>query len=242
MKKIFWGAFVFLALFSSDIVFSEEGHIYLLGYPRSGNHWVSFCLHDLLSSVDTFKTEAGDYKISRGHNPVRLNLGTVDQKKNYLILVLRNYRECMMRHHSNKDSRMLEFMRFEDSFFRQTRELFEVRRNNYAITLKCYDQWNPDTRFVVYYEDLMLEPEKTLKGLMKFLGQDESLVDAFMENFEEKQNISYDKYLDPQSRFSNIFHHTSLMSEEVVFQSDEFMKSHYPEYWEKYLSRFEYKK
>ncbi len=242
MKKIFWFIFSVLFFFCIDTAFSVEGKIHLMGYPRSGNHWVRFCLENLLSSADALNQEPRRYTYW-GHNPSRLQLDRADQEKDYLIVIVRNYRECMMRHHNNRDDRMLDFLNFEDSYFKQlgqAEQLFESRKSGYILTLKCYEKWNPATRFLVYYEDLINDPETTLKSLMRFLGQDEALVDDFMADFEAKRDESYDRYRNPQSRYSNLLYHTSLMAEEVILGCDEFMRTKYPDYWEKYLSRFAY--
>ena len=239
MKKIFWFIFSIFFFFCIDTAFSVEGKIHLMGYPRSGNHWIRFCLENLLSSADALNQESSRYTYW-GHNPRRLRLYRADQEKDYLIVIVRNYRECMMRHHNNRDDRMLDFMRFEDSNLNRMEQLFEANRNGYILTLKCYEAWNPKNRFMVYYEDLINDPETNLKSLMRFLGQDEALVDAFMIDFEAKRDESYKRYINPQSRYSNLIYHTSLMREENILECDEFMRTKYPDYWEKYLSRFAY--
>ena len=263
MKKYFPFTFITLLLaicfISSVFGDTENANVYVLGYPRSGTHWIRLCLKKLLSDAAQNKNsstppsanffdylgleyQAGDHHIYFGHNPVRLGLDKVDQTKNYLILIIRNYRECIMRHHADKDYQVLTYLRLEDDVFSFMDINPLTPSPNYIANVKYYDEWNPKNRFLIYYEDLILEPEKTLKGLMKFLDQDETLVDTFMAHYKEMQNISYSKYKNTQSYLGGINHHTSLMSKEIIFQCDEFVKNRYPQYWDKYLSRFEWQK
>lgn len=123
-----------MGFFSISSAFGDNTNVYVLGYPRSGTHWIRCCLKKILSDVDKnrvalpsdnffdylgLKYQAGQHLIHFGHSPIVLGLDEVDQTQNYLIVIVRNYRECIMRHHGNQDYKVLEYLRMEQTIFAQ---------------------------------------------------------------------------------------------------------------------------
>ncbi len=239
-KQMIW----FLSLvFSGAMLFSSSGNIYLLGYPRSGNHWFGFCVEAILNAPNAQGYVNPESKLQPwGHRPLTMQLDKVDKSQNYLIVILRNYRECMMRQLDNDEEKVTEALEQEYIFFLNPVLVRNVMEPiSYPYVLKWYDEWDASKRFLVYYEDLMNDPETVLKEIIRFLGKDEFLVDRFMAKFEELKAFSYRSYCNPQSRTVGLNYHTSLMTPENIVFCDNFMKSHYPDYWYKYLSQYESK-
>lgn len=217
------------------------GAICPLGYPRSGNNWLNFCLHKMLSSPDKRGVIRPNPNLKFfAHNPYETGIDKLEKSQNYLIVILRNYRESMMRNNMNLENLVKNQLIFENKVFLGQEPEFEKRIYSYPAVLKCYDEWDPSKRLLIYYEDLMEYPEATLKAVIRFLGKDEALVDNFMKNYLLYRKESLENYADTQSISKGLLYHTSLMSQEAISHFDNFMKTNYPDYWEKYLSRYEY--
>lgn len=240
-KQIFWLLnFCFLGAFGFS--WAESSNVYILSYPRSGNQWLNLCLDAILSAPDTSgRVEvAPNLKLLNNYYSVT-NLDQVDKSRNFLVVIVRNYRECMMRQCRNNEMKVaaqldIEYNSFCKQIFSSEGQLSPI---NYSRILKWYDEWNPDKRFLIYYEDLMNRPEEILTGLIAFLGKDTYKVSRFMAEYEGLKAYSLKAYLNPQSIHFGVDFHASLMSAEKIAFCDNFMKTKYPDYWEKYLSRYQ---
>jgi hypothetical protein len=113
MKKIIYiTCIVLLTLISLPfLLFSENPEILLLSTPRSGTHLSLYCLCNLLEKRSifhrgprqgyVFKEKFSNFNdfIYGAHNPKDLWIKKDGYKKDILIVVLRNYRECFIRTH-----------------------------------------------------------------------------------------------------------------------------------------------
>jgi len=161
---------------------------YLLSYPRSGNHWVRFII-EWLSGMPTLGS--GDdlpiHKILEKEGGSHLNhvngkkefvvekahfSGKVNDRDKGLILLLRNPKECIIRH---------------------TQKLHKKDIDWYMDLLSLYDSW-PSKKMVIYYEDLINSPELTLQNLTTFLNIEEGRVNKFLDNYETLFNASIGVY------------------------------------------------
>ena len=108
--------------------------ISLLSYPRSGSNWLSYCIEQL-SGILTFgnymdtKEKLNSKKClianTRGHDYIESNnttysfpsIKTFNKEKDGLILLIRNYKECITRHMEHGDSDYLDLIVFKMLFF-----------------------------------------------------------------------------------------------------------------------------
>ena len=227
----------------------DSSHTFLLSYPRSGNTWIRFCLEYLTKRPSlTFKEKEGDVEVFSLPLGLRFDLGVdlkkkciwkvhtgdtmdlickVTPKRDKLILVLRDHKECIIRELRDLPTVMRSLQNSNCSYFQN---------------LKIYDRWNPENRLLVYYEDFVKNPEEVLKQLLQFLKEDPVLLAEFMEQYEtwrERSLVFYKTYVGPtESEGIDLHHHANQLSLSELAAIDEFVKTHYPHLWTTYLSHY----
>ncbi len=161
-----------------------------MSFPRSGNHWVRFIL-EFFSGVPTQGIEANPWDIPMHRNLFRslLNpLGHVQGggeflfykshgwlknearllKSHFVILLIRDYHECI----------------------RIGRNLPKGPMREYLDVLLVYERVKA-RKMHVYYEDLLLSPEKTIASILAACGIDNPpLLEYFMRHYPRMQFLS----------------------------------------------------
>jgi len=238
--------------------------VFFLGHPRSGNHWMTYILVQLLDrpcvshpSVEPFfwmsedkkKAEYLDDPLSRpvilhAHNPFDAGMHLVDFRDDWLIFILRDFKETLMSDNHDHEANVILRLEHERRFLNM-QDPYRHRVNSYVNDLRCYDQWNPEKRLIVYYEDLIASPNEVLTQLASVFGLSQERLDSFLENFEVHQSKCFNrsfikkrKLLENQGVF-DLKRHTKKMSPRGVRIVDEFFKRQCPDYWDRYLYRYE---
>ena len=198
---------------------------YLVSYPRSGANWLRYCLEAtvqlptlgvdpldpktpldgaieealnlMLGSTLGFECEGSDILLQHSHRWRTAEEG-VD-----IVMIVRNYKECILRDFRGTASR--------DDLVK------EIARRN-SLDILCHeggvgapqDGWGwgdllrrytayTGRKHIVYYEDLKLDPENTLRGLLEFLNAGElspapididKKLNEFMPNIEHHNTVS----------------------------------------------------
>ncbi len=90
------------------------------------------------------------------------------------IFLVRNYRDIFVRRTYEKvgDKDFLEKTYFEEGY------------DQYMSIIRAYDDWDHDKRHLVYFEDLMDNPEIEIPKIFKFLDIDNKDSNEFMSNYE----------------------------------------------------------
>ena len=171
--------------------------IYMLGYPRSGNNWVSYCLEELASiktigcspdySCPCIRTRhRDDLIVARSHGHRQHELDRIAAGSRGLILLLRNYKECIVRHAASKTL---------DAAKQQMQDAAPVSDNtDYIHLVGFYDEYD-GAKLVIYYEDLISDPRTELERLLRFVGSFEDVkLDKFIANRKKHQARSIKNY------------------------------------------------
>lgn len=256
-KFLFFIAFPFLLI---SFLFSKDHEILFLSTPHSGTHWGLYCLCNLLEKqvifnrgpvqVDIFKNRFIDHKngfIYAAHNPKDLWIKKDGDKEDILILILRNYKECLVRIYKTAPS-VINQIKAEANFkwLDKYKNLALIQaHDHYFNNLRCYDVWNPSKRFLIYYEDLLENPEKVLYDLTVFFNLEEKTLDKFLQNlnFHIKTSLGIfnakKKLGGSQSKGKDILYHSKKIGRKNCILIDSQVKSLFPNYFEKYLKRYE---
>ena len=222
---------------------------YLLSFPRSGNTWLRYCLEVLTKRPTLEKMEEVilDYNRPLGFSFPEVGtdfekspiwkMHTIDWFNNKfqsyhpdqetLIFVLRNPKEVISRQCGTINVKMLK----DKNHFQQ----------HYFINLEIFHHWNPDKRHLIYYEDLMENPQETLRELLLFLNEDPSAVDEFMQHYKEHKAKSlkiYQSFSTSVTKGNSMTHHSKKIHHTERIAIDSFIKATYPELWNNYLSRY----
>lgn len=152
----------------------ETNFNYLLSYPSSGNHWVRFIIEwfsgrPTIGCMEAAGKDTPICKNSIDGNPlshVDINLypiafkshepeKIIDNGKNKLITLVRNYKECIA---SRSDKESLK-----------SNGLNVKEIDRYIKIITTHQNFRHD-KLLIYYEDLIDKPKKTISDLTKFLN------------------------------------------------------------------------
>lgn len=239
-----------------------ESEILCLSFPRSGTHWSLYCLSFLLeknvivdrgmAEVRPFKGKLGTLNngnIYAAHNAKDLWIQKDHNHKDVLVLVLRNYREAMLRDAAEnvKDvvSRICSWKAFNylDNF---PNACFIQARNSLINNIRCYDKWDPDKRILIHLEDLIDDPRKELSKVLKFFDKEHraDILENFLNNIDMHKDVClgiYGSQGGSKSKGEDHLYHTKKAGEAGARKIDKVMRESFPYYFEKYLKRYELK-
>lgn len=217
----------------------------LLSYPRCGNSWLRFCIEaiseqpsypdsEYIKSLRNIVEVKGNYILRKEHSlddPLNLDKVSVIDSPMYknlkLILLLRNYKECIIRQGND----------YNDAILGKHKGKY-----NYMGNIHQFDLWTKEKRLLIYYEDLLTHPEKELRKIVAFMGLDENKLNSFMEKYEYYRDSSIQAYhtlQDPSaSKGKDLLYHSRQRPKERMKEWDERIKESHPDMFEKYLKRY----
>ncbi len=153
-----------------------------------------------------------------------------DQNEDILIFVLRNYRECMMNRWYNRSGKPLQ-----DEFCIASLGNLDIDKR-YFDYLNLYDTWNPKTRFIFYYEDIISDPYSYFNSILDIMGEDKSNLDNYFSTLNDTKDQYFKRYKGTaRSRGKDPLFHSKKLSYEVCFEADKIIKNEYPELYDKYM-------
>lgn len=158
----------------------------LVSFPRSGTNWLRYFV-ETLTGLPTPGEErlfgGNEYCMDRCH----AGFATMS-RYDKVILVLRDYKECLIRHHG------LESIRSHRSIgdYLVSKDYAEPP-GWYWRNLATFDIHHGQ-KLLLYYEDLVREPESSLRNLANFLQLDQTALDEFLKNLEHHRKASIREY------------------------------------------------
>lgn len=215
----------------------------MLNYPISGSHWLAYCIYKLINAQFIGICPSGTYEgagtlgyIGKTHGQAPGWWESFNIETDALIVLVRNYKECMVR------QRKLTFEAMRE-------DCLGVQGTNvdYIAILQRYDEMPEDRRILIYYEDLMDNCDQELGCVMRFLGQWYgyflSSISTFCLNLEEHKENSRQIYnagvehTPCQTKGEPIFHSKKL-SQDDRLKIDSYLRVNFPEIFNKYLERY----
>jgi len=247
-----------LVLFAHPL-FSEE--MYVLTAPGSGKHWLCYCLCEMtgrelvvnrgINQYNSFKALQKGFdrgKIYAANNPKALWLLRENVNQDILITIVRNYREMFIRKYHETDDVILELIRQEQSNDFDSRKYgcYTSPYNHYFNNLRCFDKWNEENRYMVYYEDFMDQPQETLVKLAEFLREhiDPERVEPFISNIEQhaaKCLEIFSRKSETTKKPEGLLDYSLEIGSQDCVKIDTIVESLFSYYFTKYLSRYEWK-
>jgi hypothetical protein len=212
----------------------------LISYSRSGTNWIRYVIEYLTGKptpgAARLIRKGNDYVIDRAHR----GYAVINEYKK-VILIIRDYRECLLRH-------MPEEWRNSSS----VHDFLELRKAEqppfwYIRNIEAFDQFKGE-KACFYYEDMVRYPEKEIPRLVDFLQLPKDRLDDLLGNMERHQKKSILCYGSNKTSVTqgktdklnrHALTHTSL---EERKEFDLYYKKRYPDIYRKYLERYEVKK
>ena len=157
----------------------------------------------------------------------------INKEKNRIILILRNYKETSIRRCGDKPDCYSKYLKDQNCF------------NAIAKRIKFFESWPEESRYVIYYEDLMLSPRESMQEILDFLEEDNFRLDDYIKNLDQLKEYSlrsYDKQRPGNSgsysKGRDLLFHSKKMPRELLIRADELFRKKHPYIWNKYLSRY----
>lgn len=231
---------------TSDV---EEHFQFLLTYPRSGTHLMCGYVQALTNKpVDWFTY--GKKKFFREHRINEFNsqdivlykehwaynLNSMNKNGNKLLFLLRNYKESIPRSKTKAIHGTEDLL---NQFFGAHSAIERYMKN-----IKIYDEWDPDCRLLIYYEDLIVNPMEELTKVLQFLN--EPIPIYFTQEFLEEARLKSLELYEFQhqgtggshSKGEDLEYHSKKIPFEALEKIDLLITTQYSDFWEKYLKRY----
>ncbi len=171
------------------------------------------------------------------NNPYFLKLHLLESIKNLsgpLILIVRNYKECIPSH--------IQRIKKDPLTFSEIINRISTTESYYFRNLQIYDRYR-GKKILIYYEDLIKDPANTLKQISKFINKEPLNLMDFINNLPLHKNIVIE-YYQTIGKFESItrgdveLYFSSKLSKQQNVEIDKLVESKYPYITRKYLSRY----
>ncbi len=215
---------------------------FCMSMQRTGTNWTLASLEYLtgrkvqenLMRIPSTKFNIFKAPMYVSHYPAEIAL--VCKKKNKLIMLIRDYREVLLRYaKTNPDAQLvLKNMDVEKTI------------NRYKMMIQEYENWPENNRHCVYYEDLLNNPENTFRSLLFFLNESDRKLDSFINNIDihkkavlDAYNVRYKRLGGAISRGTDVHYHAKDISDQDIEALDKAVMEYLPKnLWKKYLRRY----
>ncbi len=232
-------------LFNKILAYSGP-KTFIFSYPQSGNTLVRYCLEYLAHRpsfarwadhimdlpigwtigfpLDTHKPPLEKVHVTYHLDRARWNIDT-----DYLIFIIRNPKEVLVRHASKESVLTAAY---------ENQLTCPIRC--YFADIEIYDRWPADKKILIYYENLVQAPEKELFKLLQFLDEPTDGLQEFMKNYanHKARALSFREQIGGCPSGDNVIYHSKELSNEDRLQIDAWIAKDYPDLWKKYLERY----
>lgn len=228
----------------------------MMCFPRSGNNLIRYSIEFLTKrpTVGTPKLvpQNKDTEIlDRSHNPeAKLPHVLGDSKQGEevkILLLLRNYKECIIRHASNlytffKADNLLNIKQFLNNKCWPSEFSSPSLKKSYCNTLRTYHNYK-HKKLLIYYEDLIKDYERELKKILVFFNINKDLkedLNLFFKNKEYhfKESIKNYAYNSITKGKNEIYHSKNLNKEQLIIYDREIFECIGKKIYNKYLLRY----
>lgn len=207
----------------------------LASYSRSGTNWIRYIIETISGQPTPGQVRVhygANFVVDRAHQafPIMSLYPKV-------ILLLRDYRECLLRHHR----RLWEHSAGVTSFLEAT-DAFQPPCW-YIGNVAAFDRF-ADPKLLIYYEDLISTPQSAVWQLSTFLGLHRDRTRGFVEGLDEFRAKSVGSYVDGGHESVTVGeddprrHSREHLSRTEAEAFDEYYAQYYPVLFDRYLKRY----
>ena len=216
----------------------------LISYPRSGTNWIRYVIEYLTQKPTPGETRLirgnnkfyrainGDFVIDRAHNGE-----FIIEKHTKVLLILRNYKECLIRQFKNKWNNYPSIQSFLED------ETLHTPCNWYMSNIKAFNQYSGDKK-LLYFEDMIEKPLQFIDDLVEFLNLPTKRLANLKENLTDHQKTSVGLYTKrgkesfTNGKKENLKIHSSSLSQSQLYEFDNYYLSNFRELTNLYLARY----
>ncbi len=176
------------------------------------------------------------------HNPCHLQL--INKDSNKLLLVVRNYKNWMIRQNiAERTKRSLPVPNLGSS--EECLKILQTRKSalQYFLYLRAYDRWPQNSRLMLHYEDLIESPKECLQKIQSFLGNESCDIAADLKQLDDlkaKSKEFYNTRLSHYggSRSSGTANYFDAVCTKDLKSLDEQIRRINPRLYDAYISRY----
>lgn len=167
-------------------------------------------------------------------------LPKLDPNTSKLLIIIRNYKECIVRHEKQETGSDFTASQLRNCILNNHDQI-----RQYIGNLMYYDTWpNDETKLLIFYEDLIKQPEVEIPKIMDLLGENDVDLDSFFANYEDWTAKILNVYKKNQgtqysSSGNKDIYHSKNFPVNILQEIDQSIENSYPELWEKYLKRYQ---
>ena len=157
----------------------------LASYSRSGTNWIRYFIENTSGhpTPGQMRLIQGDnFWIDRAHCAY-----PIMKLYKKVVLVIRDYRECILRHHEHV------WPNYSDVVTFLTDERLAQPASWYIKNLEAFDLFQGN-KHIVYYEDLLVNPQKEFAELAIFLRLDPQATRIFLGDLDANFRKSVQAY------------------------------------------------
>lgn len=154
-----------------------------------------------------------------------------------VLLIIRNYKECLIRQFKTKWQQYESVEDFLTSTNLHTPPLW------YIENIKAFEAYN-GVKACLYYEDMVNEPIQFLDALKSFLNLNDKKIEDISHNLPQHQKKSVELYTKrgkksyTSGKKENLESHSKGLTDQQRSEFDRYYQQKYPELYAKYLNRY----
>lgn len=209
----------------------------LVSYSRSGTNWIRYVIETISGFPTPGQTrvhEGTEYVIDRAHCGFP---GMNFHPK--VVLLIRDYRECLVRHHRKNWSPEDDVEVFlEDKSTDQPPSW-------YIRNISAFDKYEGEKEKIYYEDEIMKEPERSVEKIKRFLSLSQKETDKFINEIDNHVSRSvslYKKGGHSSSTYDEkdpMYHAKKNLTKPQIRKFDEYFSSRFPDVYRTYLSRYD---
>lgn len=214
---------------------------YNISYPGSGASWIRYIIQIgknlSVKSMSDFKGLASDkqnYYCIKDHHATSIN------PDHNLILILRNYKECILSNHYK--TKIFNFNNKQyviNTDYTKTTNL-KACIHWYMNNLKLYDAFS-NNKHLIYYEDMINDPRKMLLELQEFTQLDlGDIIDNLVYHQNKCKELYTKHWRKPHTDGKTAKYHTNKLTYDQQLEWDQLFYDYNPDLYKKYLKQYAY--
>ncbi|MFY0687803.1 MAG: hypothetical protein JXQ90_11590 [Cyclobacteriaceae bacterium] len=208
----------------------------LMSFPRSGLNLIRYFLETVSGQPTPGQirnVKGTNFIIDRAHYGFeRIN------RYSKAILLIRNYKECLIREHSIETIRSYDIL---DRFLADDSINFSA--STYGRNIRAFDEFDKP-KLLLYYEDLITNKAENLRSISDFLELSKSKTEEFIENLEQHsskavslyKNVNHDSATAGDA--NKLVYHSNLLNKQELQTIDNYYKTGFADIFNKYLTRY----
>jgi hypothetical protein len=222
---------------------------FLLTFPKSGTNIISGYIQAIIKNPIQFIDSSNNQAVACNRMFLTLDfskpviyrthhvhqLAGLNINGNKLLMILRNYKECIHRH--AKEYKTVD--EFKNLFI-----YYAPIVQRYFNTLSFFDSWDPNNRLLIYYEDLIANPLPEIVKVLTFFGESipADLTEDFLRQARDKILDSYHQnHINSggsHSKGADPRYHSKQIPLDFLLEIDRAVITQYPFLFQKYLLKY----